>query len=139
MHRHSYQGKKLSLARDPRRALIRGQVTALVLYEQIQTTAAKAKTIAPYFERLVSYAKRRNLAGQRALRQVLLGENAVQKMIQELEPAFRARKGGYTRTIKAGNRRGDNAPMAVVGLVLPEKSAKAELEPKAGAKPEAAS
>lgn len=118
MHRHGYQGRKLQLEKGPRLALIRGQLTSLVLYEQIKTTEAKAKEVAPRFERLVTKAKLQTLPGQRALRQVLLTENAVQKMIQELEPQFRERQGGYTRIVKLENRRGDNAPMVLLSLVL---------------------
>ncbi|MBW4061479.1 50S ribosomal protein L17 [Candidatus Saccharibacteria bacterium] len=118
MHRHGYQGRKLQLAAGPRRALIRGQLTSLVLHEAITTTEAKAKEVAPRFERLVTYAKRGTLAGGRALRRELLTENATQKMIAELAPAFAERQGGYTRIIKLGNRRGDNAPMARLSLVL---------------------
>jgi large subunit ribosomal protein L17 len=118
MHRHGYIGRKLQLAAGPRRALIRGQVTSLVLHEAITTTEAKAKEVAPHFERLVTYAKQGTLAGGRALRRELLTENAVQKMLQELVPAFEGRQGGYTRIIKLGNRRGDNAPMARLSLVL---------------------
>ena len=118
MHRHGYQGRKLQLAAGPRRALIRGQLTSLVLHEAITTTEAKAKEVAPRFERLVTYAKRGTLAGGRALRRELLTENATQKMIIELAPAFAERQGGYTRIIKLGNRRGDNAPMARLSLVL---------------------
>lgn len=121
MHRHSYQGRKLSRDTDQRRALIRGQVTSLVLHEQLLTTQAKAKEIAPAFERIVTQAKKGDLHHQRQMRTFLLTENAVQKMIQELAPAFAKRDGGYTRIIKAGFRRGDNAPMAVVSLVLPVK------------------
>jgi large subunit ribosomal protein L17 len=121
MHRHSYQGRKLSRARDQREALLRSLATSLVLHEQIQTTLAKAKEVAPYVERVVTYAKQNTLANQRQLRIMLLTENAVQKMIQELAPAFKERQGGYTRVIKAGHRRGDNAPMAVVSLVLPAR------------------
>ncbi len=121
MHRHGYQGRKLSLDRDQRKALIRGQLTSLVLHEQITTTHSKAKEIAPFFERLVTKAKVNDLANNRALRAMLLTENAVQKLIQELTPAFSKRSGGYTRIVKTGNRRGDNAPMAIVALVLPEK------------------
>jgi large subunit ribosomal protein L17 len=127
MHRHGYQGRKLQREAGPRRALIRGQLTSLVLHEAITTTVAKAKEVAPKFERLVTYAKRDTLAGGRALRRELLTENATQKMVQELAPAFEGRQGGYTRIIKVGNRRGDNAPMARLSLVLddvkPEKPA----------------
>jgi large subunit ribosomal protein L17 len=128
MHRHGYIGRKLQLAAGPRRALIRGQVTSLVLHEAITTTEAKAKEVAPHFERLVTYAKQGTLAGGRALRRELLTENATQKMLQELVPAFEGRQGGYTRIIKLGNRRGDNAPMARLSLVLNDV-------PKAAAKP----
>ena len=118
MHRHGYQGRKLQLAAGPRRALIRGQLTSLVLHEAITTTEAKAKEVAPRFERLVTYAKKQSLAGGRTLRRELLTEAATQKMLLELAPAFAERQGGYTRIIKLGNRRGDNAPMARLSLVL---------------------
>jgi large subunit ribosomal protein L17 len=120
MHRHGYIGRKLQLAAGPRRALVRGQLTSLVLHEAITTTEAKAKEVAPQFERLVTYAKQGTLASGRALRRELLTENATQKMLQELKPAFDGRQGGYTRIVKLGNRRGDNAPMARLSLVLNE-------------------
>lgn len=118
MHRRSYQGRKLQLAKGPRRALIRGQLTSLVLHEAIVTTEAKAKEVAPRFERLVTYAKKGTLAGGRSLRKELLSENATLKMLQEIGPAFADRQGGYTRIVKLDNRRGDNAPMAQLSLVL---------------------
>ena len=118
MHRHAYTGRKLSAKAGPRRALIRGQLTSLVLHEAITTTVPKAKEVAPSFERLVTYAKKGTLAGGRALRAQLLTENATQKMMQELLPAFDGRQGGYTRIIKLANRLGDNAPMARLELVL---------------------
>jgi large subunit ribosomal protein L17 len=118
MHRHSYKGRKLQLAAGPRRALLRGQMTSLALHEAITTTEAKAKEVAPRFERLVTHAKKGTLAGGRALRKELLTELASQKMIQELAPAFANRNGGYTRIIKLANRRGDNAPMVRLSLVL---------------------
>jgi len=128
MHRHGYQGRKLQLDAGPRRALIRGQLTSLVLHEAISTTEAKAKEVAPRFERLVTYTKKGTLAGDRSLRRELLTESAVQKMLQELKPAFEGRQGGYTRIIKLENRRGDNAPMARLELVLNEV-AKPETKP----------
>jgi large subunit ribosomal protein L17 len=128
MHRHGYQGRKLQLAAGPRRALIRGQLTSLVLHEAITTTEAKAKEVAPHFERLVTHAKKGTLASGRALRQQLLTENAVQKLLQELTPAFEGRQGGYTRIVKLANRRGDNAPMAHLSLVLNDVKPAAEPE-----------
>lgn len=128
MHRHGYQGRKLQLEAGPRKALVRGLLTSLVMHENITTTEAKAKEIAPQFERLVTKAKKGDLHNQRQLRSVLLTEVASQKMIYELGPAFAERNGGYTRIIKIANRRGDNAKMAVVQLVLPEKKAAAPVK-----------
>lgn len=138
MHRRAYQGRKLQLEAGPRRALIRGQLTSLVLHEGITTTEAKAKEVAPRFERLVTHAKKGTLAGGRALRRELLTENAAQKMLQELAPAFAERQGGYTRIIKLGNRRGDNAPMARLALVLEGARPAAKAETAAPAKTEKA-
>jgi len=123
MHRRDYQGRKLQMAAGPRRALLRGQLTSLVLHERITTTLAKAKEVAPRFERLVTHGKQGTLAGGRALRTELLTELAAQKMLQELVPAFASRQGGYTRIVKLPNRRGDNAPMASLSLVLDEQAA----------------
>lgn len=116
MHRHGYKGRKLQLAAGPRRALIRGQVTSLVLHEQITTTVAKAKEIAPQFEKLVTKAKKGDLHNRRQIRTVLLTDKATQKLVEEIAPAFKDRNGGYTRIVKVGNRLGDNAPMATVML-----------------------
>jgi large subunit ribosomal protein L17 len=110
----------------PRRALIRGQLTSLVLHEAITTTEAKAKEVAPKFERLVTYAKKGNLAGGRLLRRELLTELSAQKMLQELAPKFETRQGGYTRIVKLANRLGDNAPMARLSLVLDQPVATAK-------------
>lgn len=122
MHRHAYQGRKLSLAAGPRRALIRGQVTSLVLHEQITTTLAKAKEIAPHLERLVTKAKKGDQHNRRQIRAFLLTDKATDKLVEEIAPTFTSRQGGYTRIIKAGTRRGDNAPMAIVALVKDYKA-----------------
>lgn len=137
MHRHAYKGRKLQLAAGPRKALVRGLVTSLVLHEQIETTVARAKEIRPVFEKLVTTAKKGSVASGRSLRQSLLTENAAQKMLQELVPAWKDRQGGYTRIIKTGYRQGDSAPMAIISLVLPEKLIKpaADEIPAEAAKP----
>ena len=135
MHRHGYQGRKLQLEAGPRKALVRGLLTSLVMHETITTTEAKAKEIAPKFERLVTKAKKGDLHNQRQLRAVLLTEVASQKMIYELAPAFAERNGGYTRIIKIANRRGDNAKMAVIQLVLPESKAVSATKEDKVAKP----
>ncbi len=133
MHRHGYKGRKLQLESGPRRALIRGQVTSLVLHEQITTTEAKAKEIAPYFERLVTKAKKGDLHNRRQIRSFLTTDKATQKLIEEIAPVFKDRNGGYTRVVKLGNRQGDNAKMAAVMLTEKPKrvvAEKAKVEPK---------
>jgi large subunit ribosomal protein L17 len=138
MHRHGYIGRKLQLDAGPRRALRRGLVTSLVLHEAITTTEPKARETAPYFERLVTYAKKGTLASSRQLREELLTENAIQKLLIELTPAFAERNGGYTRIVKLPNRRGDNAPMVRLSLVLDDTkrgALKPVAEKKAAKKP----
>jgi large subunit ribosomal protein L17 len=138
MHRHGYQGRKLQLEAGPRKALVRGLLTSLVMHESITTTEAKAKEIAPQFEKLVTKAKKGDLHNQRQLRSVILTEVAAQKMIYELAPEWKDRNGGYTRIIKIANRRGDNAKMAVIQLVLPEnRTVAAKPETKEVKKPAA--
>lgn len=139
MHRHGYKGRKLQLAAGPRRALVRGQVTSLVLHEQITTTEAKAKEIAPIFEKLVTKAKKGDLHNRRQIRTVLLTDKATQKLIEEIAPAFAKREGGYTRIVKLGNRSGDNASMAAVQLTeKPVRRPAAKPEKKTEEKPKAA-
>lgn len=134
MHRHGVAGRKLQLEAGPRRALIRGQVTSLVLHEQISTTLAKAKEIAPAFERMVTKAKKGDLHNRRQIRSFLLTDKATAKLIDQIAPAFKERDGGYTRVIKAGNRRGDNAPMAIVALTEEIAPTPKATEPKTEAK-----
>ena len=126
MHRHGYKGRKLSLEKGPRTALVRGMLTSLVMHEAMTTTEAKAKEVAPRFEKLVTKAKKGDLHSQRQLRGVLLTEVAAQKLCYELAPLWADRQGGYTRIVKLANRRGDNAPLVRLQLVLPEKPAATE-------------
>ena len=137
MHRHGVQQRKLSRQRDQRNLLVRGQITSLILHEAIVTTEAKAKTVAPAFERLVTKAKQGDLAGIRAVRKVVTSDNAALKLQQELTPMWADRQGGYTRIIKLPPRAGDNAAMAQLSLVLPsERPVVAQTaEPVAEAKP----
>lgn len=130
MHRHAYSGTKLSRAAAPRRALLRGLLDSLILYERIETTESKAKALAPYFERQVTKAKQQTLASYRAILAETINPVAAQKLNFDLVNGFASRSGGYTRIIKTGSRLGDGAPMAVIELVLDEnyKSSDQELE-----------
>jgi large subunit ribosomal protein L17 len=133
MHRHGYQQRKLQRAAGPRRALVRGLVTSLVLHEQITTTEAKAKEMAPQFERLVTKAKKGDLHNRRQIRSFLLTDKATEKLIREIAPVFENRAGGYTRIVKLGNRLGDNAKMAAVMLTDKPGSAASPAKPASAA------
>ena len=118
MHRHAYAGRKLSRAAGPRRALLRGLLDSIILYERIETTDSKAKELAPYFERQVTRAKLQTLSGYRAIMAETINPVAAQKLNYDLVNGFKSRNGGYTRIIKTGTRLGDGAPMAVIELIL---------------------
>ncbi len=121
MHRHSYANRKLSRKMGPRKALLRSLVTSLVLYEKIKTTTPKAKEIRPIIEKLITVAKKGDMAAIRKLNAYIYGENAVQKLVTELAPLYKDRQGGYTRIISVGFRAGDSAPMSVIELLDIEK------------------
>jgi large subunit ribosomal protein L17 len=92
--------------------------TSLFLHGRIETTETKAKRLRPLAERLVSFAKRGDLAARRRVLAQLTDKTAVHKLFAEVAPLVADRNGGYTRITKLGFRKGDNAPMAVIELVL---------------------
>jgi len=88
-----------------------------VLHGQIETTVAKAKTIKPLADKMVTLGKRGDLAARRQAARFLLDPVAVQKLFDDIAPKMAERNGGYTRIIKTGVRRGDAAPMAIIEWV----------------------
>lgn len=84
---------------------------------RITTTATKAKRLRPYAERLITFAKRGDLASRRRVMGVISDKSVVHTLFTEIGPGFAEREGGYTRITKVGNRKGDNAPLAVIELV----------------------
>jgi large subunit ribosomal protein L17 len=116
--------------------------TSLFEHGRIQTTETRAKRLRPYAERLVTFAKRGDLHARRRVMTVIRDKSVVHKLFMEIAPQVDKREGGYTRIIKTGFRKGDNASMAVIELVLDPvnpkpktKKAKVE-EPKAAPAPE---
>ena len=85
--------------------------------EQITTTLAKAKTLRPYVEKIITKARRGDLHSRRLVLRDLTDLEVVTKLFDEIAPRYRRRPGGYTRIVKIGPRRGDNAEMAVIELV----------------------
>ncbi|WP_081237767.1 50S ribosomal protein L17 [Streptomyces viridosporus] len=90
---------------------------SLFEHGRITTTEAKARKLRPYAERLITKAKKGDLHNRRQVLQVITDKGIVHTLFTEIGPRYENRPGGYTRITKIGNRRGDNAPMAVIELV----------------------
>jgi len=97
---------------------------ALFEHKRITTTVTKAKRLKPYAERLVTFAKRGDLSSRRRVLGLISNKGIVHELFTDIAGAVANRDGGYTRITKIGNRKGDNAPMAVIELVLEPVSAK---------------
>lgn len=99
--------------------LLLGQLASqLFEHRSIQTTEAKAKRLRPVAERLVTFAKRGDLHARRRVMRTIGNKTVVHELFTEIAPLVAERHGGYTRIVKTGYRKGDNAPMAVIELVL---------------------
>lgn len=112
--------------------------TSLFEHGRITTTEAKARTLRPFAERLITKAKRGDLHNRRQVLAVIRDKGIVHALFTEIGPRYAERPGGYTRITKIGPRKGDNAPMAVIELVAAEftpkvRSTKKAAEPKAAA------
>lgn len=114
-----HKSKKITLDRKiaSRKALMANLVESLVLYEKIKTTTAKAKAIKPMVEKLITKAKKGDLASRRQIIATLYTSNVVKKLMEELGPRYKERKGGYTRIIKLDNRLGDGAQESIIEFV----------------------
>ncbi|BAS29060.1 50S ribosomal protein L17 [Limnochorda pilosa] len=108
---------KLGRNAGSRRALLRNQVSALIVHGRIETTEAKAKAIRPLAEHMIHLGKQGTLHARRQAAAYLLGKEPVQKLFDEVAPRYQERTGGYVRIVKAGVRRGDAAPMSIIELV----------------------
>ena len=128
--RHGLANKKLNRTSEHRKALIKNMLNSLVKYEQITTTLPKAKVIRPEAEKLITIGKKDTLANTKRLVSKLQNIQTVNKIKKTLSKRYEARKGGYTRIIKAGFRYGDNAPMAIIEFVDRDVEAKRVDKPK---------
>jgi large subunit ribosomal protein L17 len=115
--RHKKKGKKLGRTRDPRKALLRSLATSFVISGKITTTKAKAKAVKPIIEKYITISKEKNLTIKRRLQQYFYQEKAIKKLLDEIGPKYKERKGGYTRIIKLDRRNGDDAEMVILELV----------------------
>ncbi len=124
--RHGLSGRRLNRTGSHRKALFASLAAALVKHEQIKTTLPKAKDLRPIVERLVTLGKRGGLHARRQLISVLQDEALAAKLMGPLAERYAARKGGYTRVLKAGFRYGDAAPMAIIEFVDRDPAAKGQ-------------
>jgi len=115
--RHQIAGRKLSRPTHQRWALYRNLVTALLAHERIITTEAKAREIQSLAEKVITLGKDGSLASRRRALAFITEKKVVKKLFDEIAPEYYDRMGGYTRLVKLGPRRGDNAPMAQIELV----------------------
>ena len=121
--RHQRVAKKFGRSTKHRKMLMRSLVTNLILAESIKTTLPKAKEARKDADRIVTVAKKGDLAARRLAASRLVEPKAVQKLFDKIAPAMKDRKGGYTRIVKLGTRRGDAAEMCVLQWVTAAEAA----------------
>ena len=121
-HRKAYS--KLNRDKDHRKALKRNQLKALFKYEKIVTTVAKAKLLRIHADKIITLAKKGDLASRRLVLKEIQDKDLVHKIFSEIAPKFEKREGGYTRVLRFRDRRGDGAPLSVVELVQEELKVK---------------
>ena len=109
--------RKLGKPTDQRMAMLRAMVTYLLENGQIKTTYSRAKEVAPLAEKMITLAKKNDLAAYRQALAIITKEDVAKKLFDEIGPKYATRNGGYTRVLKMGPRRGDAAEMAVIELV----------------------
>jgi large subunit ribosomal protein L17 len=109
--------RKLGKPTDQRMAMMRAMVTYLLENGQIKTTVSRAKEVAPVAEKMISLAKKNDLASYRQALAFITKEDVAKKLFQEIGPKYESRNGGYTRIVRIGPRRGDAAEMAFIELV----------------------
>ena len=117
MHRHGYKGRKFGRERDQRRALLKGLATSLVMEERIETTLPKAKELVRYIEKLITKAKKGDLANRRAVIAGLSTQAAAVKLVDKIAPQLTSRTSGHVRVERTRLRVGDGAQMAVIEFV----------------------
>ncbi|MDD7837292.1 50S ribosomal protein L17 [Paenarthrobacter sp. AB444] len=118
------KGPRLGGGPAHERLMLANLAAALFEHKRITTTVTKAKRLKPYAERLVTFAKRGDLASRRRVLGLISDKGVVHELFTDIAGAVANRDGGYTRITKIGNRKGDNAPMAVIELVLEPVSPK---------------
>lgn len=116
--RHHNHNRKLGRETDQRRALLRSLAHSLILKERITTTEPRAKEVRPFVEKLVTKALTGTVAARRDVLSRMGGDaRATTRLFKTIAPRYSGRAGGYTRVVKAGQRKGDASPMAIIEFV----------------------
>ena len=115
--RHKISARKLGRTSSHRDAMFRNMVTSLFEHERIVTTKEKAKELRPIAEKMITLAKRGDLHARRQALSYIRSKGVVEKLFTDIQEQFADRKGGYTRILQTGVRKGDNASMAIIELV----------------------
>lgn len=116
--RHKVKKKHFSRTSEQRKALMRSLAKSLIMFERIETSEAKVKALKPFIEKLITIAKRGDLASRRKALALLPNQEAIRKLFSDIAPRFENRNGGYTRIVKLPIRRiGDSTDLAVIEFV----------------------
>jgi large subunit ribosomal protein L17 len=134
--RHQKRVKTLNRTKSHRKALLMNLANSLFHHESIKTTNPKAMELKRVAERLITLAKRKDLHSLRLAFSFLRDKNVVRKLFSDIGERYSAINGGYTRVLKIGNRKGDNAPMALIELTQKKEEKKAKEEKKPAKKAE---
>lgn len=125
--RHNYKGRKLGTDFSHTKAMKKSLVNALFLNDRIKTVESRAKEIRPNVDKIITWAKKGDLHSRRLAIAALGDKELVREIFEKVEQGmFADRQGGYTRIMKLGNRKGDNAPMVIMELVTEPVAKKAE-------------
>ncbi|MET9328492.1 50S ribosomal protein L17 [Tsukamurella sp. NPDC003166] len=117
------KGARMGGSASHQKHILANLATALFEHGRIETTESRAKRLRPYAEKLISHAKHGKLANRREVMKEIRNKDVVHVLFAEIAPAVADRQGGYTRIIKTENRKGDNAPMAVIEIVTEQLAA----------------
>lgn len=128
--RHQKRVKTLNRTKSHRKALLMNLANSLFHHESIKTTNPKAMELKRVAEKLITLAKRKDLHSLRLAFSFLRDKNVVRKLFKDIGERYSAINGGYTRVLKIGNRKGDNAPMALIELTQKKEEKKAKEEKK---------
>lgn len=109
--------QRLGRTTNHRKAMLRNLVTSLFKQDRIETTEQRAKEVKSIAEKLVTVAKRNDLAARRQCLEYIFEEDVVRKLFNDIAPKYNERPGGYTRIIRVGQRRGDAAEMVLLELI----------------------